>query len=365
MHIAIRVDASVDMGSGHVMRCLSLATALRQHGSTCVFICREHPGNLMTHIRSCGFEVLSLGQARHASQLLASDGYADWLGASTEQDSRETVEALRHIALDWLIVDHYAIDSRWERVFYERNVKIWVIDDLANRSHICHALLDQTYQRETEEYRQWVPSATRILCGSKYTLLRPEFGKLRDQLGAPKQSKSVERILISMGSVDKLNLTARVLDKIKLCHLDPHPHFSAVLGSNALWIDAIKEKISTMTYKADLYIDTDQMAQLMARSDLAIGAAGSTSWERCCLGLPAIQFVTAANQIFAAAQLHQAGAVVSLGEASLTDGQFEATVLDLSCSPHKLAAMSLAAWNTSDASGVASVASAMYEQSGT
>lgn len=317
--VALRVDASLQMGTGHVMRCLTLADALKQQGVECVFICREHSGNLIAHIQSKGFEVCALPlEPPTGSNLSVHNApeqqlaHATWLGTTQEQDASECSTILGQLKPDWLIVDHYALDARWESVLQPYYRKLMVIDDLADRLHRCDLLLDQTFGRDPEDYVAWVPAASTLLCGSQYSLLRPEFAALRDFSLKRRTNSQLQHLLITMGGVDKDNATGQILQALKGTELPVNSHISVVMGSTAPWLADVRQLAKDMPWPTTVKVGISDMAQLMAESDLAIGAAGATSWERCCLGLPTVMVVLADNQRMTAEILDNAQAAIML-----------------------------------------------------
>lgn len=284
------------------MRCLTLADALQAAGAQCHFICREHPGNLLSQIRQRGFSVSALPATTEA--VIANERgvetpsiYADWLGVDWDIDAVQTKIGVGRTAVDWLIVDHYALDARWEQTLRPMCRNLMVIDDLADRPHDCDLLLDQNLGRDVRDYRQLVPKDCTVLVGPYYALLRPEFSALRSYSCARRQSPQFKQLLITMGGVDKDNATGVVLEILKGCPLPGDCRISIVMGPHAPWLKQVGIIAANMPWKTEVLVEVKDMAKLMADSDLAIGAAGSTLWERCCLGLPAIVLVLAENQI--------------------------------------------------------------------
>ncbi|MDY0273694.1 MAG: UDP-2,4-diacetamido-2,4,6-trideoxy-beta-L-altropyranose hydrolase, partial [Advenella sp.] len=314
MKIVFRADASLEMGTGHVMRCLTLANALHAEGNECHFICREHPGNLIEFIRKQGHMVHSLsylenekvGDKNNEGSVLA---HATWLGASQKEDAAASEKILATIKPEWLVVDHYALDYRWEQELKPYYQNLLVIDDLADRKHDCNILLDQTFGRKAEDYHPWVPPDCTLLCGSNYALLRPEFSQLRAYSLERRKQPQLQRLLITMGGVDKDNVTGLVLRALTCCELPQDCLITVVMGGNAPWLKEVQEQASQMPWLTEVYVNVNNMAKLMADADFCIGAAGSTSWERCCLGLPTIMVVLAENQEMAATLLQEANAV--------------------------------------------------------
>jgi len=318
MKVAFRADASLQIGTGHVMRCLTLADALAARSADCQFICRAHEGNLIDFIRGKGYVAHALPITHEVSTgSTASDpaasapdlAHAHWLGATQAQDAEACAPILAAQRPDWLIVDHYALDARWERALAPHYRKLMVIDDLADRPHACDLLLDQTFGRDAADYRPLVPADCRLLCGSQYALLRPEFAALRPYSLQRRARPALRELLITMGGVDKDNATGQVLQALRTCPLPADCRITVVMGATAPWLEEVRMQAQDMPWPTQVLVGVSDMAQLMADSDLAIGAAGATSWERCCLGLPTAMMVLAANQRHAARLLEQVNAV--------------------------------------------------------
>ena len=181
MHIVFRTDASLQIGTGHVMRCLTLAQALLERGAQCSFICREHPGNLIDLIRQRGFLVYALRCDQDWVVQENTPSHAGWLGADWQADAEESKVGAAKTAIDWLIVDHYALDRRWEHAMRAHCRHIMVIDDLADRPHDCDLLLDQNLGRNLKDYDGLLEGKAKTLIGPQYALLRHEFLALRAQ----------------------------------------------------------------------------------------------------------------------------------------------------------------------------------------
>ena len=317
MAIAFRADASLQIGTGHVMRCLALADALRERDVQCSFICRPHAGHLLDLITQRGHQAWALSALQEGtSSNHGGTAHADWLGTDWASDADETRKVLTGIdaePLDWLVVDHYALDQRWERALRSNARRIMVLDDLADRSHDCDLLLDQNLGRTAQDYAGLLSPNTTTLIGPQYALLRPEFAELRPQsLERRAQDPQLKHLLITMGGVDKDNVTGQVLDALQSCTLPPDLRITVVMGPHAPWLMQVQAKSTNLPWPAKVLVGVSNMAQLMAGSDLCIGAVGSTSWERCCLGLPTIQLVLAANHKEAALALTQTGVALSI-----------------------------------------------------
>jgi len=320
--IVFRVDASLEIGTGHVMRCLTLAAALREQGAECHFLCREHPGHLISMIKAHGFTAHRLPMAHQAGgperESDVQSRYSHWLGASWQTEAEVCRPLLTHLTPDWLIVDHYTLDARWEEAVLPESTRLMVIDDLADRPHCADLLLDQNLGRKVTDYADRVPTNCRVLAGPQYALLRPEFVALREvSLARRDQHSHFKRLLISLGGVDKDNVTGQVLNALRDCNLPPALEIEVVMGGTAPWLDEIRHSASTMPWPTKVVVNINDMAQRMADADLAIGAAGSTSWERCCLGLPTLIIVLAENQRQVASALDNHGAAKLLGPVGL------------------------------------------------
>jgi len=313
MKITFRVDASLEMGTGHVMRCLTLANALKEQGAECHFICREHPGNLIPQLTQQGHKVHTLAYSTAATAPANTEhplAHAAWLGSSQATDADLCQAIIETTQPDWLIVDHYALDIQWEKALRPYCKKLMVIDDLADRRHDCDLLLDQTFGRSSEDYLPLVPQDCQVLCGAHYALLRPEFAQWRDYSLKRRAQGQLEHLLINLGGVDKDNITTEILQALANTALPDNCRITVVMGATAPWVERVQQQAALMPWPTEVKVGVNNMAELMANSDLAIGAAGATSWERCCLGLPSIIICLADNQKKVISHLVQADAVV-------------------------------------------------------
>lgn len=311
LRVAFRCDASVAIGTGHVGRCLSLATAVCNSGGHPVFVMRELPGNMLARVADLGFEVRTLPAPAVNFVPTAKLAHAAWAGVSGAQDAVETAQVLADSTWDWLVVDHYAFDLEWETTARLNATRLMVIDDLADRAHDCDLLLDQNLGRHTRDYDMHLPAATPRMIGPKYALLRPEFSKMREGAllarGGP-----LRHVLIAMGGIDAPDVTSILLQA-----LPDTLQVTVVMGSAAPSLDRVRSLAQARG--ARLLIDTPDMAQEMASVDLAIGGVGVSAWERCVLGLPSLMVVMADNQEPAAAALASAGAARLIGRAGDVD----------------------------------------------
>lgn len=291
MNILFRVDASERIGTGHFMRCLTLADTLAQRGAHCVFLSRQLPVHLEQLLQRQG-HVLRRLPVRKADTCDTDLAHASWLGTGQADDAVDSLAASLGQSWDWLVVDHYALDWRWETPLRQVARRILVIDDLADRRHDCDLLLDQNqYHDMRVRYADKVPQACRLLLGSRFALLREEFRRLRENL--PPRRAEVQRILVFFGGVDACNFTGQALTAL-IEIAQEGLEVDVVLGAQHPQRAAIESLCQTQGYRC--HVQTSRMAELMASADLAIGAGGTATWERCSLGLPTLVLSTADNQ---------------------------------------------------------------------
>ncbi len=297
MKVFVRADSSVEIGTGHIMRCLVLADFLRTRGAEVAFVCRRLPGDACPLVEGKGYRVhrLPLGE-----------------DASRQADAEATVDALREAAgiVDWVVVDHYRLGETWERSLRRQAHNIMVIDDLADRRHDSDLLLDQNYYDDAEKrYLGLLPENCRRFLGPRYALLREEFRAAKRTLRA--RDGTVGRVLVFFGGTDPTNETAKAL--VALASMSGRSFaVDVVVGSGNPFRMDIQETCRVMEGVA-YHCQVDNMAQFIASADLALGAGGTTTWERCCLGLPTITVVTAANQGETTDALERAGVTWNLG----------------------------------------------------
>ena len=290
MNIAIRVDASQQIGTGHFMRCLTLADALSQRGTQIRFISSHLPEYLQAILLEKGYEFRMLENPANGN--IDDLAHSHWLGTTQRSNAEEALQLLSDRTWEWLVVDHYALDALWESILRQTVKNILVIDDIADREHDCDILLDQNFYADMDmRYSGKVPEHCRLLLGPRYALLRDEFRQLHQQVKP--RSGPVKRILVFFGGVDIDNYTGRAIDA--LVALDMHGlHVDVVIGAQHPYREKIQATCTEHGFTC--YVQTNRMAELMAAADLAIGAGGSATWERCCLGLSTFALSLADNQ---------------------------------------------------------------------
>lgn len=351
------------------MRCLTLADALKAKGADCHFMTRAHQGHLIETIRQRGFAASLLSSSRtesHNTTPVGNPGKAEfphaaWLGCDWKTDAAQSVALLRAASADWVVVDHYALDSGWETAVKSYCHKLMVIDDLADRTHHCDVLVDQNLGHSVQDYFTLVPSTCRLLVGPEFALLRPEFQALRDyslKRRADRKKQILSQILITMGGIDLPNATGKVLEGLRQCHLPAGCRITVVMGANAPWLDRVREIAAQMPWTTTVVCNVNDIGRRMANSDLAIGAAGGSSWERCCLGLPTLIVVLADNQWSSARALAGVQAAKLIGEVDDIAKQLP-LALDALTAGTQLSAMSSAASHIGTGHGVYQVLEAM------
>lgn len=357
MQVGFRCDASIDIGSGHVMRCLTLANELKFLGANCVFFCREYEGNLFDLIAESGHSVVPLpapasSLARWPGSRGDQSSEADW-GDDALQSIANTSRNVLGGLFDWVVLDNYGIDWRWEEKLRDVAKNIFVIDDLADRNHYCDLLLDQNIGRSPADYNSKIPDGTKILVGTEYALLRPQFAQFRSASLARRSTPRIQKILVTMGGMDKENITSHVLTAIERSALSDDVEVTVVLGRRAPWLTEISDRAAKLRLETSVRVAVQDMAKLMTESDLMIGAGGSTTWERCTLGLPAITVVVAENQQEVACKMSELGGTLLVSSGEDIDGQLSRALNSISLKV--LSQLSLTSRRLCDGQGAARV----------
>lgn len=351
--IAFRTDASGEIGTGHFMRCLTLADTLKKQDAEVCFVARKLPAYLIQMLdeRNIDFYGLPLVNAEEPDEL----PHSQWLQTSQNQDAIQTIEALGSCKLDWVVVDHYALDQRWEKSLRVKANKIMVIDDLADRQHDCDMLLDQNfYQNMYTRYVGKVPSHCQLLLGPSYALLREEFKKQRQHVKP--RTGSIKNLLVFFGGVDAQNYTSLALEAIVASSLQFD--VDVVVGQQHPSLQDIE--MFCKTHHFVCHVQTNQMAALMAKADLAIGAGGTAMWERCSMGLPSICISTADNQEQQVRDLMDKGLIVALQKNQDVSGLIKHALVMLKSDASRLGAMSKTLYDWVDGSGIDKVASFLF-----
>ncbi|QGQ94361.1 UDP-2,4-diacetamido-2,4,6-trideoxy-beta-L-altropyranose hydrolase [Paenibacillus psychroresistens] len=361
MLIYFRVDASLLIGTGHVMRCLSLAEQLHDEGNEIGFICREHLGNLTDYIKSKGYTVHTLLNpvlnpvAQKSSIHSDIPPYPNWLGVSWHEDAEQTLNQLNLLEkrVDWLVLDHYSLDEQYEKMLRPYVNKILVIDDLANRKHDCDVLLDHNYfDNMANRYEGLISRQCQLVVGPTYALLRKEFQTA--QAAVRVRDGHIRNVLVSFGGVDITGETMKTLQAlwpfaqqgliihVLLGKMNPH---------NAAIMDFCRKMPHCFAYE-----HVENMRELMEDADIAIGAGGTTTWERCCLGLPSLVITTAQNQEGLTEHVTRTGATGYLGKSNeVTSWIIHERVKQMMTHPEQCREMSARASQLVDGLGISRI----------
>jgi len=260
--------------------------------------------------------------------------------------------------VDWLVVDHYALDHRWEAQLRKWAKRIMVIDDLADRMHECDLLLDQNLVKDADtRYTSLVPNSCALLTGPHYALLQSVYAQKRQH--APVREGPVRRILVSFGGSDQRNLNEKTVNAfLSLQRTDIK--LDVVLGANnTKQEDLLRARVRP--YKnIEIHGYLPDLSALMVRADLSVGAGGTTSWERCCLGLPSIVVTLAENQVALARELHRRGAIRWLGMDNLVTQDLLASAIKRALEESSLSEWSAICKSIVDGWGAKRVASALF-----
>ena len=324
--VVIRADATLRIASGHIMRCLTLATALKNTFKDIDITLLAGPLPKALEER--------IGQAKVTLKCLPMNvDSTDW---NQSDDIKQSIEAISGLGpIDLIIVDHYSLDIEWERALAPYSQKLLVIDDLINRDHHADFLLDQTFGRKAEEYSARVNQHCQLMLGTNFTLIREEFSRLITQAQHKRQQfTAVHHLLISLGGLDENNATGKILTLLQEAITQGDKEkwhdwsLTIIASSDAPHLSQLKQQIMALP-KAKLLIDCQNMAEQLLDADIAIGASGGSAWERCVMGLPTLSVVLADNQIDIATNLAAQGAAINLEHinnltvARLTEGLAE------------------------------------------
>jgi UDP-2,4-diacetamido-2,4,6-trideoxy-beta-L-altropyranose hydrolase len=335
-----RADASAAIGAGHIMRCLTLANALTDNGWRIVFAGRAESGLAVPALRQLGHRMIAVPAERESD--------AVWLGQQIDD------------VADLLIVDHYLLASEFETAAREWADTLLVIDDLENRRHDCDILLDQNFGRGDQDYLQLVPVHCTRLLGARHALVRPDFAALRAQaLSRRAEDTQLRRILVSMGASDPTNMTSVVLAGLREAAIDVE--IDVLITGISPHVEEIRAKALAMG--ATLHLDRIDIWELMLKADMAVGAGGSSSWERCVLALPTLIVIAADNQRLIASHLQKAGAadLIGGGEA-VSPSAVAQSVLRINRDRERRQAMAQAAAAICDGRGAERVRRAIADQ---
>ena len=306
-NLFIRVDAGIQIGDGHFIRCLTLADSLKKRFNKIIFISNQLPKHFVEKIKKNDFKICKINGYTHVQEEKLSKELKMQLTHNDLSETKKNIEKYKN-STNWLIIDHYGIDYVWEKNVRTNIKKIIVIDDLANRKHECDILIDQNFYWNIEKrYTGLIPNYCEQFIGPRFTLLRPEFYNARKNL---KRKKQFKRILISFGGSDPSNETKKVLLAIE--NLEKKYKIDVIVGTNNHNKKQIMKLCSKISF-CNFYEQVENISKYMKKADLAIGAGGTSTWERCCLGLPAIVTSLSKDQVKINENMAKIGCVINLG----------------------------------------------------
>ncbi len=349
--IAFRVDSSIKIGAGHLMRCLNIAKFLRLQGHDCIFISKKHNGNYNHLIEGNDFALIEIdagdiNQINHIDDL-----YMSWLGSSYSEDAEYTNEILANNSCQYLFVDHYGIDERWEECCRTQTLKIIAIDDLANRNHSVDYIIDHNAGRLNADYANINLNDAQLLIGPKYALLHSRYGELRNQAIGKRNSNEIKDILISFGSSNQTPIIKNILESFHNAKINSNFHLTLALGSSINNHEDIYLLAKKITTKIDLHINTNQMPDLILQADFCVGAGGVNALERCCLGLPSAILCLSENQVPGSIALEKMGCCNILNSYPSMDYSFT-DIIDSINNKNDLIKMTNQCFNIVDGKGI-------------
>ena len=301
MRLAIRVDASPNIGAGHAMRCITLAKALRQAFKA---------NNIQLEVTAVSTQGANMLEAAFKSADI-SITYVPQIESNVD-----------HIKAEIWVVDHYKLDAKFESELIDDGAMVVVIDDLANRKHNCHLLIDVNLSEHSEQrYTSLVPKGCSQLIGPKYALLREEFYQARQK----NFTRKPKHVLVCFGGSDPTNTTftaLQALAKVKELSLTA----DVVIGAGNIYEQAVIKQ-ARLIDGVTIHINSGNMAELMCKASLMISAGGSMHWERCACDLPGVVITIADNQREATEYLALLGGCDYLGHVSSVSSDDIATSL--------------------------------------
>ena len=335
----IRADAGSHVGGGHILRCLSIAFELHREGWSVALVTIRETDDALDGLIPDWVEKVFLKPEE------TCDPHA----------MRDAVPSGCRL----LIVDHYDLDESYESSLRGWAEQILVVDDLANRPHNCDFLVDHTYGRDRDDYKKSVPPHCTLMCGSDYMLLRSEFARRRLRgVRSPDDAFPPRRVLVFMGMGDADCLSVRALSALieSKLGLQTRVLLGALSPAVAPAIE-LAEKHSNI----EVLVNAPDMAAHLEWADFAIGTAGTSAWERCCLAIPTIALKitdhTNDNQRVVADALRENGGALDLGEGkNVSVSEFSSILRQFASDKNQYKDLSISAAKMCDGLGTSRVA---------
>lgn len=345
-HIVFRVDGSLSLGYGHIYRCITLAETLSQEGAVVEFITAPLNDDLCKLLveKNIKFHFIKLKELQQS----------DW-----RDDVQATLSIMDRAGVDydWIIVDHYSLDYRWEEPFMQLGKKLLVIDDLADKKHYCHIYLNQTFQIQPQDCIGCVHETTTLLLGEKYILLRPEFRSTKRTKQKVFDYRKA-KVHVFFGSTDPQDFTYQFSNIILENYSTLRLKIIKRNSQDPKWVDFAHR----WQDKIQMESSVTNMAENMADCDLAFGAPGMATWERAAVGLPGIYLATHPNQVAILDRLQDQGFCHYMGLAQAQGENFLSNFDAILNDSQTLCNMGKLGMNKIDALGSQRVAKIVMEQ---
>ncbi len=342
--LIIRADASVAIGSGHVMRCVALAQAWQDAGGEVVFAMAQSTPAIEARLRSEHIKIVGL-QAM----------------AGSRQDAIQAADLAQSHQASWVVVDGYQFDDEYQDGIKQTGLNLLFVDDIGHCAHYSADLvLNQNVHAQEQSYRHR-EAHTRLLLGTRYAMLRREFAPWRQW--RREFTSTAHKVLVTMGGSDPDNGTKRVIESLPLVRVNGL-EIKILVGNSNPHYSSLENAVNQSSVAVGLLRDARNLPELMAWADVAISAAGSTCWELCLLGLPALLIDLAENQRPVAEELNRLGAAIHLGSTkNITSGKIADKLQALILSMELRTKMSERARGLVDGDGAGRVVSAIESAS--
>lgn len=293
MKLVFRVDASIQIGTGHVMRCLALAQAWQEAGGQPIFAMSTEAQALKSRLQSEGMEIINLS-----------------VQMGSAEDAKKTATLAQHLGANWVVVDGYHFGAEYQQIIKNFGLNLLFFDDYGHASHYyADIVLNQNISASESLYANREPYI-QLLLGTRYALLRREFWQWRGW--KREMSADARKILVTLGGSDPDNVTLKVIQALQAVEIDGLEAVVVVGGSNPHY-EQLQSAAEKSRFPIRLERNATNMPELMAWADVAITAGGSTTWELAFMGLPSIILVVADNQKAIAEKLDALGVAVNLG----------------------------------------------------
>jgi UDP-2,4-diacetamido-2,4,6-trideoxy-beta-L-altropyranose hydrolase len=346
-NLLIRADASLRIGTGHIMRCLALAQAWQACApdSLIVFATTENVPSLESRLIDEGMLI------EHISTSPGS--FSD---ASDTKRLSHTYEA------GWIVADSYAFDARYQHCLkQEESPRLLLLDDYGHASHYCgNLVLNQNISASADWYLS-KEQYTELLLGPRYALLRREFVTSESWRG--QEHAVARRILVTMGGADAVGATGSVLEALKLIK-SQELEIRVLVGAANPHRWELSQRIRELHLPAELVSSPASMPEIMAWSDIAVSAAGGTLWELLFMQVPTIAIGIAENQLAAARSLHDMGATISFELDALSASDLARSIQQLILSSETRGRMAMGGRRIVDGYGASRVVSVMLGNQG-